>query len=151
MGVIIYANDSMDYSCSSPLQLHRTTELFSAIHCGTATRQVNTKAETQLPPFCRWHFQMHFVNENAWISSLEISLTFVPKVWINNVPALVQIVADEATSHYLNQWWLVYWHIYASLCHNKFNCSMRSIRILYHFFSKHGLTHTILSIKAVLL
>ena len=23
--------------------------------------------------------------------------------------------ADQATSHYLNQWWLVYWHIYASL------------------------------------
>ena len=23
--------------------------------------------------------------------------------------------ADEATSHYLNQWWLVYWCIYASL------------------------------------
>ena len=22
---------------------------------------------------------------------------------------------DQATSHYLNQWWLVYWHIYASL------------------------------------
>ena len=23
--------------------------------------------------------------------------------------------ADQATSHYLNQWWLVYWRIYASL------------------------------------
>ena len=23
--------------------------------------------------------------------------------------------AVQATSHYLNQWWLVYWHIYASL------------------------------------
>ena len=25
------------------------------------------------------------------------------------------LVAGQATSHYLNQWWLVYWRIYASL------------------------------------
>ena len=33
-----------------------------------------------------------FLNENAWIS-LKISLKFVPKVRINNIPALVQIMA----------------------------------------------------------
>ena len=33
-----------------------------------------------------------FLNENAWIS-LQISLTFVPNVRINNLPALVQIMA----------------------------------------------------------
>ena len=33
-----------------------------------------------------------FLNENVWIS-LKISLMFVPKVWINNIPALVQIMA----------------------------------------------------------
>ena len=27
--------------------------------------------------------------------------------------------AGQATSHYLNQWWLVYWHIYASLGFNE--------------------------------
>ena len=32
-----------------------------------------------------------FLNENAWIS-LQISLKFVPKVWINNIPELVQIM-----------------------------------------------------------
>ena len=42
-----------------------------------------------------------FLNENVWIS-LKISLNFVPKVRINNIPALVQIMA---TSHYLHQWW----------------------------------------------
>ena len=26
-----------------------------------------------------------------------------------------KFVAGQATSHYLNQWWLVYWRIYASL------------------------------------
>ena len=33
-----------------------------------------------------------FLNENAWIS-IKISLNFVPKVQINNIPTLVQIMA----------------------------------------------------------
>ena len=36
-------------------------------------------------------FKCIFLNENAWIS-LKISLKFVPEVWINNTPALVQIM-----------------------------------------------------------
>ena len=61
-------------------------------------------------------FKCIFLNENVWIW-LKISLGFVPRVRINNIPALVQIwlIAVQATSHYLNQWWLVYWHMYASL------------------------------------
>ena len=61
-------------------------------------------------------FKCIFENENEWISP-RISLKFVPKVRINNIPALVQIKAlrRQATSHYLNQWWLVDWRIYASL------------------------------------
>ena len=37
-------------------------------------------------------FKCIFLNENAWIS-LKISLKFVPKVRINNIPALVHIMA----------------------------------------------------------
>ena len=37
-------------------------------------------------------FKCIFFNENAWIS-LKISLKFVPKVQINNIPALIQIMA----------------------------------------------------------
>ena len=37
-------------------------------------------------------FKSIFLNENVWIS-LKISLKFVPKVRINNIPALVQIMA----------------------------------------------------------
>ena len=68
-------------------------------------------------------FKRIFLNENSKIS-IKISLKFVPKCPINNIPALVQII-DKSTdcdplpwpapSHYLNQWWLVYWRIYASL------------------------------------
>ena len=36
-------------------------------------------------------FKCIFLNENAWIS-LKISLKFVPKVRIDNIPALVQIM-----------------------------------------------------------
>ena len=57
-----------------------------------------------------------FVNENVRIS-IKFSLKFVPKGPISNIPALVQIMdwRLSATSNYLNQWWLVYWRIYASL------------------------------------
>ena len=37
-------------------------------------------------------FKCIFLNENVWIS-LKISLTCVPKVPINNIPALIQILA----------------------------------------------------------
>ena len=37
-------------------------------------------------------FKCIFFNENLWIS-LKISLKFVPKVWMDNIPALVQIMA----------------------------------------------------------
>ena len=45
-------------------------------------------------------FKCIFLNENFWIS-LKISLKSVPKGSINNIPALVQIMAcaDQATSH----------------------------------------------------
>ena len=60
-------------------------------------------------------FKCIFLNETAWIS-LEISLKFVPKVQINNIPA---------TRHYLNQWWLVYWRIYASLGLNELTLEIK--------------------------
>ena len=65
-------------------------------------------------------FKCIFLDENAWIS-IKISLKFVPKDPINNIPALVQqwLGTDQATSHYLNQWWLGYWLIYASLVLNE--------------------------------
>ena len=61
-------------------------------------------------------FKRIFLNENFRIS-IKISLKFVPKRPINNNPALVQIMAwrrsgDKPLSE---QWWSVYWRIYASL------------------------------------
>ena len=68
-------------------------------------------------------FKWIFLNENVWIAS-KISLKFVPQGPINNIPALVQIMAwRQATRHYLVQWWLDYRRIYASLGLNKLRCS----------------------------
>ena len=58
-------------------------------------------------------FKCIFLNENVSIV-VKISLKFVQltifqhwfRWWLGAV---------QATSHYLNQWWLVYWRIYASL------------------------------------
>ena len=51
-------------------------------------------------------FKWIFLNEYICIY-LRISLKFVPRVQINNIPALVQIMAWRCpgASHYLNQWW----------------------------------------------
>ena len=58
-----------------------------------STRRVNT-----LRPRQNWRhfaddiFKWIFLNENVWIS-IEMSLKFVPRGPINNIPALVQIMA----------------------------------------------------------
>ena len=63
-----------------------------------------------------WHFaddtfKSSFLNENVWIS-LKISLKFVPKVQINNIPALIQIMAwcwlgDKPLSELMMLCWLI--------------------------------------------
>ena len=65
-------------------------------------------------------FKCIFLNENVSIA-IKISLKFVPKGPINNIPALVQIMAWRRPSHNLNQWWSVYRRIYASLGLNELN------------------------------
>ena len=58
-------------------------------------------------------FNCIFLNENVWIT-IKISLKFVSVGSINNISALVQIMAcaNQGASHYRNQWWLDYWRIY---------------------------------------
>ena len=67
------------------------------------------------------------------------SLTFVPKVRNNNIPALVQIMAwrDKATNHYLNKRRLVYRriHIYAPPGLNELNAYSREQLAAYIYSS----------------
>ena len=62
-------------------------------------------------------FKCIFLNENVRIL-IKFSLKYVRKGPIDNNPVLVQIMAWR---HYLNQWWLVYQRIYASLGLNELN------------------------------
>ena len=72
-------------------------------------------------------FKCIFLNENVWIP-IEMSLTFVPKGPINNIPALVQIMAwrrpgDKPLSE------AIYRRIYASVGLNQLNWPWRHIRL----------------------
>ena len=67
-------------------------------------------------------FKRIFLNENIRISN-KISPKFVPNGLINNIPALVLIMAwhlpgDKPLSE---QWWLDHWRIFASLGLNELN------------------------------
>ena len=67
------------------------------IHSITATTCAHNQFNTLRPRQNGRHFpddifKCIFLNENVWIS-IKISLKFVPKVPINNIPALVQIMA----------------------------------------------------------
>ena len=50
------------------------------------------EAETKWPPFHGQNLKCIFLNENIWIS-IKVLLKFVSKGQINNIPALIQIMA----------------------------------------------------------
>ena len=52
----------------------------------------HNETDAEWPPFRRRHFKTHFLNENIRIS-IAMSLRFVPRGPINNIPASVQIMA----------------------------------------------------------
>ena len=73
--------------------------------------------------------QTTFSNAFSWKKMCEFRLRFqwsffVSKSRINNIPALVQIMAWPG--HCLDQWWLVYWRIYSlsqEIC-TRFCCAL---------------------------
>ena len=69
-------------------------------------------------------------NENIWIA-IKISLKFLPKGPINIIPALGQIMAwcRLSESHCLNQWWLIYWRVYASLGLNELKDALLNTKL----------------------
>ena len=99
----------------TPLVNHRATESQSSPHVLCMLEwSLSSHCMFALRPRQNGHhfaddiFKCISLNENVWIP-IKILLKFVPKSPINNIPSLVQI------SHYLSQWWLAYWRIYASL------------------------------------
>ena len=66
-------------------------------------------------------FQTTFSNTLSWMKMYEFRLRFHWSLFVKVQPTIFHrwfrkwLVAWLAPSHYLNQWWLVYWRIYASL------------------------------------
>ena len=90
---------------SSPAELIRNFDrVFTngdlMVHASAAgplfTKRWHIEAETKWPPFSRRHIQINFLNENIWIL-IKISLKFVHRGPINNIPALVQIMVSLLT------------------------------------------------------
>ena len=80
-------------------------------------------------------FNRIFLNENAWIP-IKISLKFVPKGPINDIPALVQIMAwhRPGAKPLSEPMMVIYWRIYASLGLNELRTWSECICcILLHF------------------
>ena len=89
-------------------------------------------------------FNWIFFNENASIS-IKIPLKCFPDGPINHIPASVHIMAwrrsgdkqwlgaVQATSHYLNQWWLDYWRIFVSLGLNELRTTLWLFKTICHW------------------
>ena len=71
--------------------------------------------------------QTTFSNAFSWMKMFEFRLKFHWSLFVRFQLTILQhwfrywLGAVQATSHYLNQWWLVYWRIYASLGLNELN------------------------------
>ena len=96
------ACQSCDHHYDSPDLISRKSRLLTILEISSVGILVchklfkHIEAVTKWTPFRRRHSQTHFLNENVRIS-IKISLKFVPRGPINDIPALVQIMAWHRT------------------------------------------------------
>ena len=100
------------------------------------------EAETKWPPFCRWHFQMHFL-EWKCMKFNKISHKFVSKGPITNIPTLVQIMAwrqpgnkplSEPMLVSLLMHTYVAWPQCVNIKHSEENLAITTIVVFFFFF-----------------
>ena len=83
--------------------------------------ELNQYVNTLRPKQDGRHFQTTFSNAFSWMKIFNFRLRFPWRLFPRFQLTIFQhwfrwwLGAGEATSHYLNQWWSVYWRIYASL------------------------------------
>ena len=107
-------------------------------------------------------FQTTFSNGFSWMKMYEFRLKFHWSLFQRAQLTIFQhwFRAYQATSHYLSQWWLIYWRIYAPLGLNElifalllqhvskrlFNTHLQCIYIrvwpLYHGPAQHNIEYT---------
>ena len=99
-----------DMGRNQPFSNHNEID-HSEINLFVPGMHLDIEAKTKWLKISRWHFSMHFLEWKC--TNFDWDFTEVRfQGSINNIP---DFGSDQATSHYLNQWWLVYWCIYASL------------------------------------
>ena len=78
-------------------------------------------------------FQTTFSNRFCWMKMHEVRLKFRRSLFLSVQLTIFQhwfrlwLGADQATSHYLSQWWLVYRRIHASLGLNELNTNFANL------------------------
>ena len=92
---------------------------------------LNTVVADDLVPFWHWAIHKHHTEFLKWKLKLRwgFNWIFFPRVQLTIFQHLFRkwLGAGQATIYYLNQWWLVYWRIYASLRLNEQTISLRWI------------------------
>ena len=81
-------------------------------------------------------FKSIFMNENDWIK-IKISSWF-PRVQLTIFQHWFRywLGADQATSHYLKQWWLDCWRIYASLGLDELSHTVNDLQSRYFYWTR---------------
>ena len=107
---------------SSSASIYTVQDRWVVVFFNTLRQRVNGR------PFADGIFKCIFLHENESIFP-RISLRFVPKVRINNIPALVQIMAwcrpgDKPLSEPMI---ILYWRIYASLGLNELRDELKNL------------------------
>ena len=93
--------------------------------------------------------QTTFSNEFSWMKMYEYRLKFHWNLFLRVQLTIFQhwfrywLGAVQATSHYLNQWWLIYWRIYASLGLNELSSVVliryaRNFILSYYMINRTG-------------
>ena len=107
------------------------------------SKKLWSSAPTHTGGFSHWGrdkidaiFQTTFSNTFSWMTVYELRLKFHWNLFVRVQSTIVRhwfrqwLGAEQATRHYLNQWWLGYRRIYASLCLNEL-MQMRRNSIAY--------------------
>ena len=106
--------------------LHASMDLMVTDHTNT---DINTEAETQWMPFPRQHIQTSFLLWKCMKLRFHWSLFLMVQLTIFQHWFRWWLGTDWVTSHCLNQWWLIYWRIYASFGLNELrNLSLDNLK-----------------------
>ena len=122
--VIVIRNCPLDSAMSNIHKVHVFLWLGKIMHnfsCWLMIWMRVTRFNTLRPRQMDAISQTTFSNAFSWMKIFEFRLEFYWSLFLRFQLTIFQhwfrywLGAVEATSYYLNQWWLVYWRIYASL------------------------------------